>query len=341
MALLYRHQTESASHSPATKAPIFEERLLPHMLDYAAAHNPHRVQGIMPRSSNVADGFVSITLEQLRTASNYMAYWIDSKLGRGSAFEPIAYQGVQDFRYWIMEFAAVKTGHPLLLVSPRNSTAIDVSLFKNSNCSTMFFSAPLEAKVQDLASHVPGLTTFQIPSLDELLSVRSSIYSYTKTYSEAATDPIFMIHTSGSTGNPKIVTYQNDSLYATYQHLVWPEHDGRKTFSRALYDTPYGAYLFSCIPHYHISGIAHITYALSAGLTFVTVPPTSPASGSFVADLMKALPLTIMSLVPAVADDLVKSYAEEFVSNSRSLKLVISVGGKWSSYYSPVPLFPF
>ena len=59
-------------------------------------------------------------MADLSNAANFMSHLLDDILGRGTT-SVICYIGIQDFRYWVMMLAAIKTGHPLLLPSIRNA----------------------------------------------------------------------------------------------------------------------------------------------------------------------------------------------------------------------------
>jgi hypothetical protein len=97
-------------------------------------------------------------------------------------FEPITYIGVQDFRYWVMEYAGMKTGHPILLFSPRNSLINNASLFQSCGCKTLVYSSGLEALAQQHKNAIPGLATFEIASSDELFDVYSKRREVVKPY---------------------------------------------------------------------------------------------------------------------------------------------------------------
>jgi hypothetical protein len=131
-------------------------------------------------------------------------------------FETLAYMGPNDPRYVIVVVAAIKTGYKvnecksrvillmadkqMFLTSPRNSVAAHQSLFSALNCNTMITTNPEPAPVNKLLEEIPGLKVFRIPSLHELLTASEQKYPFSHDTIHSQ-DPIFVLHTSGSTGN--------------------------------------------------------------------------------------------------------------------------------------------
>ena len=175
------------------------ERLLPPLVDAAAQLTPDRVVGMIPKSPDISKGFWKLTIGELAHAVDYMAYWIEERAGKSKDFEAIAYIGLNDFRYWIMELAAMKCGHPILLPSLRNSDANNLELLDKTKCRTMFFSQPLDFKAAGVRH--AGIGTFPIPTIQAMLAAEPRRrYPYCKSWEEAKHDPVVICHTSGSTG---------------------------------------------------------------------------------------------------------------------------------------------
>ena len=88
----------------------YGKRLVSVTVDERAKNEPRRPWGSMPCSSNLADGFKTIDYGTLANAVNRAAQWLDTSLGKPKPFETCAYIGSNDFRYFILMIAAVKTG---------------------------------------------------------------------------------------------------------------------------------------------------------------------------------------------------------------------------------------
>ena len=111
-------------------------RLLPQVLDSLASTDPNHVLG-MAAKIDISEGFNSYTALQISQAVNFTAHWLEYQIEKSHT---IAYIGIQDFRYWVMELAAMKVGHPLLLPSPRNALPNTSLLLEVTNCSVVFYS---------------------------------------------------------------------------------------------------------------------------------------------------------------------------------------------------------
>ena len=79
--------------SKATNQIEYGKRLLQHVLDEWARHNPKHVFAVVHKTSNLADGFREITIESFARAVNEVAHRIDSTVGRSTQFDTIAYLG--------------------------------------------------------------------------------------------------------------------------------------------------------------------------------------------------------------------------------------------------------
>jgi hypothetical protein len=86
-------------------------RLVPQVADQLAASSPSKIYASIPRGSDISDGFRDVTVLELVSAVNDMAWWIEENYGRSDVFATIAYMGVSDIRYAIVFLAAVKCGY--------------------------------------------------------------------------------------------------------------------------------------------------------------------------------------------------------------------------------------
>jgi len=89
----------------------YEERLLPQVVHDLAADDPNHLAGLTARYSSAPPiSFIPLTMADLSNAANFMSHLLDDILGRGTT-SVVCYIGIQDFRYWVMVLAAIKTGH--------------------------------------------------------------------------------------------------------------------------------------------------------------------------------------------------------------------------------------
>ncbi|KAI0966741.1 hypothetical protein F4678DRAFT_448005 [Xylaria arbuscula] len=183
--------------------------LLPAVVDELARNHPHRSWASIPIDDNdLSRGYEDISYEALANAINKLAWVIDSAVGKSTTFETIAYLGASDLRYHIITMAVCKTGHKVLFSSHLNSLPMHVSLLEQLECRSLFYSQG--TRIDNLLAAHP-MKHIQVPSLDDLidLSNRAEWYPYTKTYEDSALDPYVVLHTSGTTGNPKPIIYNH------------------------------------------------------------------------------------------------------------------------------------
>ena len=105
----------SSSISHLTMAPYDTKscgrRLVPLIIDQLALERPCETWISVPKSRDIKDGFRNVSYWALANAVNRLSWWIESRLGRSTNFETLAYIGANDARYFIILAAAMKTGY--------------------------------------------------------------------------------------------------------------------------------------------------------------------------------------------------------------------------------------
>ena len=72
---------------------VLGRRLLPTWIDKVGRENPEKVWAIMPRSTDLKDGFCEYQYRHLVAAIDTLAWWIESTIGRSTTCETVAYMG--------------------------------------------------------------------------------------------------------------------------------------------------------------------------------------------------------------------------------------------------------
>lgn len=322
------HTSTAIENGTTPASPLhgiqYGKRLFPQVLDDAAAISPDNVIGMIAKSADISEGFREVTFLQLSNAVNFTAWWIQAQIGRSEIFETLAYMGIQDFRYLIVEIAAVKCGYQILLPGVRNSATNNEELFQSTKCSKLLFTAQFEAKLDIFAASMPGLDIFQVPSFDDMVDCPTKHYPYTKTWEEAQNDPIIIVHTSGTTGTPKAVRYNHSFVaFAADGVRLLPPANGRRVTSLATFE----GLAYCSIPFFHLGGFLFGLSTLFSNYTVVFGPSEVPASGDVVNAIMQELEIGAMMLAPNVCESLVKDHGENFVTRSKALEIIIFLGG--------------
>lgn len=221
------------------------KQLLPNIIDGMAKTRPWALYAETPRSLTTYDaGYRKVTYCALANAINGVAWLLERKLGRGKAYETLAYIGPNDLGYVVMILGAVKAGYKvrkceegnvtglftkeqnvqLLLVSPRNTIADHIGLFKATDCKVLLTPPTPRSPLVISILGVYSLQVLDSPSLHELLDSKFSHYPFPKTFAEARKEPLVVVHTSGTTSMPKPIIYTHDfaASYAQWGQLVPP-----------------------------------------------------------------------------------------------------------------------
>ncbi|KAK2602112.1 hypothetical protein N8I77_008672 [Diaporthe amygdali] len=229
------------------------KKLLPVAIDEIASKEPHRPWASLPVDDwDLAQGFEEITFGALANAINKVAHTIEAAFGRSSNFEAFAYLGVPDVRYHLVQMAAIKTGYKVLLSSPLNSTNVHASLMEKTKCVALFSANG--ARVDDILRAHPVKHAL-IPELDDLLSLedRAPPYHFHKTWEEGKLDPYMILHSSGTTGDPKPVEYTHLFYGNAWTYIFLPEVYGREHFYDLMYPGNGTRFLLTSAPFHAMS----------------------------------------------------------------------------------------
>ena len=107
MSLETSEMSAAAMHS----RPSYGRRTLPQTLDDLASSNENRLYASIPKHRDLSGGFVDISCRDMAKCVNFMAHWIESRLGKSTGFETVAYVGIPDLRSAAVFLGAVKCGY--------------------------------------------------------------------------------------------------------------------------------------------------------------------------------------------------------------------------------------
>ncbi|KAK5055282.1 hypothetical protein LTR84_013032 [Exophiala bonariae] len=231
-----------------------------------------------------------------------------------------------------MVVAAIKVGYKTFLPSPRNSQAAFVSLLNQLECKYLVATTP-EAPCVPLIEGSCKVEKLNLPSLQELLdSQRVPEYPYVETWEGAKDHPIFVLHTSGSTGIvvacspkriPKPLSYTNRFLTGIANNTALSPPDGFRSldqFFRA------GSF-FMTLPSFHVAGIGFslVVPAFHGGIPVYPLP-TAPPTIQGIIEAVDNTELDWAFLPPVFVDELGKDPVLLHTVASR-LKYVYYTGG--------------
>lgn len=113
----------------------------------------------------------------------------------------------------------------------------------NNSDSTISTTLPVEF-VPDLDYFLPTYA-----SEEELTGTPHRSYPYSKSWDDACHDPCLIIHTSGSTGMPKVVSYSQRMIATSFWQDSLPLLHGQPPFVRDWR----GRRILTTVPPYHVS----------------------------------------------------------------------------------------
>ena len=153
----------------------------------------------------------------------------------------------------------------MLFLSPRNNLAGHLNVLEKSDCHTFLIAKNTHLE-QVFAART--MTTAVVPELEGLLDATEvQMYPYTKTFDEARKDACLVLHTTGSTGLPKPITWKLEILSTYEAWRIIPSIDGYIPTTE-IYQEARRAY--NSMPLFHTSGLnTGITLSLLLGVTTV------------------------------------------------------------------------
>lgn len=106
--------------------------------------------------------------------------------------------------------------------------------------------------VEDFLQH-RDMQVLDLPELDELLDAEEAKqYPYTKTFEEAIEDPFCLLHTSGSTGLPKPISWTNGLIGTMDAVRLLPPTEGDGGMSPWTTGWDDGDRIYSSFPMSHV-----------------------------------------------------------------------------------------
>ncbi|KAF2481573.1 hypothetical protein BDY17DRAFT_326254 [Neohortaea acidophila] len=252
------HQPCPSNGTAPTSLPA--PRIIAHVVSDHVKNNPHKVWGASPRSrTDPAEGYEDISFARLNYAISRAAQWMQETIEphRDKEHEALAYIGEPDTRYIVLAIAALKVGFQMLFLSPRNSNEAQRTVIEQATCTKFLYTHAMAARVEKiLQSHarLRSMAKFEVPGQDELLRDEEvADFPYERTIEEVRALPLVSLHTSSTTGMPKIVRLTQG--YGFHEDLVQhvPEYEGLDIITRKPF---YGAHrMFVAMPLFHTGGI--------------------------------------------------------------------------------------
>ena len=208
----------------------------------------------------------------------------------------------------------------LFLPSPRNTTEIFRILFENAGVSKLLTTTEPPPAVPGIL-HTCRVDKFVIPELEELLDdTPVPPLNFDVSWEEYRFRPFLHIHSSGSTGIPKLITLKHGSFSAFDAQQFSGNNELGRRYSRKR--------VFVSFPPFHLAGLL---YALAAPVytdNTAVLPPPVPLSAAVCNTVHVNGSVELSCIPPSLVTDLVKN--EEYLTNLYRLKGLAFAGGPLS-----------
>jgi acyl-CoA synthetase (AMP-forming)/AMP-acid ligase II len=322
-----QQQVQANEQSNAkTSDPAFEPQGVIQLIDNIASKDPTRPFTYIASSNEVRDGWKAVSFLQLDNAINYLAYAI-SKMVKGSTeqFPTVAYIGPNDIRYPMILLACVRAGCKALFISPRNTTAVQLSLFETTNCDLLYCAESFRSDIQPCLDQ-RSMEVVTIDSVEHLLGVSSAPFPYNKSVEQSRWDPLVVLHTSGSTGTPKPIVVRQGAMYAFQTMLHMPKfHDSN--FAITEWENRANK-LLVVMPMFHAAGTFIMLIPLFINICTVMAISTKPLSINTALECLEYSEPDAALLPPSIIEGLAAT--EQGSEALAKLSFVTFGGGKSS-----------
>lgn len=201
--------------------------------------------------------------------------------------------------------------------SPRNSVEAFLSLIKESGVSKFLLPSTVPTVLQPVLEKNP-LTQFTIPDLDYFLDETSvEPFPFEATFQQLRRKPWVLLHTSGSTGIPKIITLRHGypTIIDAFYHL--PDNE--------MYDRLGNTRLFNPFPPSHMAGLLYSTSVVIFANSTIVLPPPTPLTADLAAEVHASANVEFSVLPPAIITEL--SNKDDCLEKLKTLQGLQFVGG--------------
>ncbi|KAI0398592.1 transferase family protein [Xylariaceae sp. FL0594] len=307
----------------------YGRRLIPQIVDGLAATDPSRiVYSLAKLSGNSLLTYRHITARNFAQAVDKTAWWLRSQAGKPDSIQPVGYIGPHDLRHVLLTFACIKAGYAVLTLSPKNNTEGTLAVLEATKCNVWVSAsdaAPIPLVEEVLQKR--AMKALQLASLDDLLDAASvEPFPYTKTFEEAVDEPFCFLHTSGTTGIPKPISWSHGLIGTMDAVRLLPPVDGDGGLSPWTEDWKAGDTIYSAFPMSHGAGtIMDLLMPVLYELRCVLGPANKIPNIDFIGDLAESIHIDIWSMVPSLVDELGET--PEVLAKLKSSKFICASGG--------------
>ncbi|KAJ0413539.1 hypothetical protein BJY00DRAFT_58408 [Aspergillus carlsbadensis] len=269
-------------------------------LEYRAKNEPQSPWVSVPiDEQDLSRGYRDITYREVNNAANHTAHWLARNLPHSSEpFQTFAYAGPKDLRYQLLAWAAAKLHKVLVLPSPLVTAQAQLRILEKKHCTIYLRPASMADHVAGIIQRAPHVETVEVPGIEEFFREDTAVdIPYTKTWGEGKDDPWLVYHTSGTTGDPKPVTYTHHMMAGFDIAASLPGDDERLVHQVA------NMRWYTPLPSMHYVGmLLSVSMTTYFNMTAVIGPTSAPPTPDVITDTIRYGNVDGALLPPALID---------------------------------------
>ncbi|KAE8151841.1 putative AMP-binding enzyme [Aspergillus avenaceus] len=274
---------------------------------------------------DLSEGYRDVSFQELNNAANHAAHWLSHALPTPSEpFQCFAYAGPKDLRYAVLAVAAAKLQKVMILPSPLVTPEAQLRILALKNCKLYLRPVEMARPVDAILQKAPDVKSITVPGAEEFLKDEEpSPVVYGKTWEEGKDDPWLVFHTSGTTGNPKPITYTHQMMAGADVAASLPdiEESYHHQYAQRRWYTP--------LPSLHLVGML-LSLSITSFLHMTSViGPPAPVGPKLLIDIFRHGRIDGAVLLPALIDQL--CLLPEGLQALRELQYVHYAGAPLSS----------
>ena len=172
------------------------------------------------------------------------------------------------------------------------------------------------------------------PTLHEILDGQAPEprqFPYMREWEDIKSEPLVILHTSGSTGMPKIINITHDYCANGAEQMYIPPYHGRLNAMSHLISSP-ALRTYICFPPFHMAGLVFTGFAGSmyGDMVYVFGPAHLPPTGRVFVEVVNYGRVVRTVAVPSTLMELASS--QEGLDCLSKLESAVFAGGKFSGY---------
>ncbi|KAL8949236.1 MAG: hypothetical protein Q9222_004635 [Ikaeria aurantiellina] len=280
---------------------------------------------MIPTSDLAADGFQEVSYSRIANAINRLAWWLSKNFDKETDMETLGYLGPFDLRYVILTIAAQKAGYKAFFPSPRNGFEANLHLLDSADCKKFIKASDLPSAVFENVLEQREMVCKTMLSLESCLDpAEVNKFPYRKSFDQVRNDAFVALHTSGSTGLPKLVIPTQGTFAASDLYQCMPTLG----FHETMVESIKGKRVFVGMPSFHAAGLFMIAAMTTYfGMVPVLGPPTT-LTPELVNDVLTYADVQVACIPPVIIEGLMDDDA--YRERLGTLECVMYGGGPLS-----------